>query len=193
MISIAIIGILTAIIFTNFSQEKDRNALKSAVHQLQTDLQAMQTNAQGGVLTGNTVQNGYGIYFNKANFLPSPPNPSSRYGYILFADATTDTLGYLENPSTPSPDTNINTRVFPLGISIPRLADAVGTSYSRVDLVFVKPDGRASINAFKESGGNDTPTSVTVTLKSAKLDICYAITVTANVGTVSKRQLASCT
>ncbi len=166
LIVIAITGILTAMMFSDFSKEKDRNAIKAAVHQLQTDIQAMQTNAQGGVVTGGVVPKGYGVYLNK-----------SQSYYLLFADL--DNFGW----KSLTGDTKLQQRALPAGVNITGLE-----IYSDMNIVFTSPNGNAALAAT----GGGAISVVTVTIKSDKLSICYAITVTANVGTVSQRRLDTC-
>lgn len=172
MISIAIIGILTAIIFTNFSQEKDRNALKSAVHQLQTDLQAMQTNAQAGVVTSGYTVGGYGLWLTMSNV----------DSYKLFVDVQGTTLNLYD-----SGDPTLTDRRLPANVIILRLS-GVSNSFDWANVVYRTPNASAVFSI-----DHDQISSIlTIVLKHTTLNVCYAVTVTANVGTVSKRQLASC-
>lgn len=161
LITIAISGILTAMMFTNFSKEKDRNNLKAAVRQVQTDLQAMQTNAQAGLAQGASVPNGYGIYIAGAGST-----------YTLFSDMNAN------NQYTAGEE--IRSRTLPGATDV-----AIKPSSSLLSILFTKPNGKAVI----------TPSApgipATLYLRSDRLKICYAITVTSNVGTVSSRQLSA--
>jgi prepilin-type N-terminal cleavage/methylation domain-containing protein len=61
LISIAIVGILAGMMFTNFSKEKARNELKEGVQKIQADLKAQQTNAQAGVKVGSGIPSQYSV------------------------------------------------------------------------------------------------------------------------------------
>ena len=167
LISIAIVGILSALMFSNFSQEKDRNDLKTTVHQLQTDFQTMQTNAQGGVVMGASVPAGYGI------------NLTSTTSYILYAD-NSPALG--DNKYTAGSDTPVRTTSFPssTGVSISKI-----TPSTAKNIIFSSPNGTAKIT---DSDGSSVTSPVVLFLKSTKLNVCYSITITAGVGTVSQKK-----
>lgn len=174
LISIAITGFLAALMFNNFSKEKDRNALKTTVHQLQTEIQKMQTNAQGGVVTGTGVPLGYGVNIPSAG-------ASSGTSFIVFADQAGN--DFRRN----SGDTDIRTYTLPTGVVIKKITDGSSTIYNRLDVVFATPNGTAIITGSTGSA----PSVAVIFIQSTKLNVCYAITVTANVGTVSQRQLAT--
>lgn len=177
LISIAITGFLAALMFNNFSKEKDRNALKTTVHQLQTEIQKMQTNAQGGVVTGSGVPKGYGVYIPQAG--------SSGSSIVVFADqAGTD---FRHN----SGDTDIRTYTLPTGVTINKLSNGSAASYTTLDIVFATPNGTAKVTGNIAPSNADTPNVASIYIKSSKLNVCYAITVTKDVGTVSQRQLTS--
>jgi len=181
LISIAIVGILSAMMFSNFSKEKDRNALKGFVQQLQTDLQGAQINAQGGVqTTGVTSLLGYGISLNGS-------------GYTVFAGQNI-TARY-DTPLSPTlPDIITRTVNIPTGtgVLISKFdgINSTGTVIggSRLDVQYLTPNGSAKIaynNGFTDFN------SAIIYINSTKLNVCYAITVTAGVGTISQKQLAS--
>jgi prepilin-type N-terminal cleavage/methylation domain-containing protein len=162
MISIAITGILTAMVFTNFSQEKERNALKNAINQIQTDLQAAQASAQGGVLYNGAVQLGYGVSLTT--------NGTSHTTYRI------DTVNSRPTVLTRTYATNGGVQIVAIsGLQSP---------HTTMNIDYAVPSGNASLT--------DGPASTTITLKNTKLNICYAITVTSYVGTVSQRRLTSC-
>ena len=170
LVTIAITGILAAMIFSNFSSERYRNNLKASVRQLQIDIQAMQTNAQAGVVLPGTsvVPNGYGVVVET-----TPPTT-----YKLFADQTGGTTSIydpgelLRLRTLPGTDNDISLIV----------------SASPLNIVFTRPNGSAVITPPPVS----PETSSRIIIKSDKLKICYAITVTTTVGTVSNRKLALC-
>lgn len=168
MITIAISGIITAMMFSNFAAEKDRNNLKASVRQLQVDLQAAQTNAQSGILDNGVTTRGYGIWLRAGD--SSYTQFSDQDGNLLHAGAgSEDRL----------------TRNFPSGVVIKKVcgSTAAGTT---ADMVFTRPSGMATTYC-----GSAQP-STTIIIGSGKLSVCYAITVVANVGTVSQRQVSSC-
>lgn len=181
MFTIAIIGILTVIIFSNFSKERDRNALKEVVNQTQNDIQILQTNAQAGVSVAGATPNGFGITFATAS-------PSSS---TTFADGLPGDNWW----NGAAPDTLVRTRSFNPDITIIRLTAGSTLStaaYSRADALFQAPNGKAVITATLLAGGPTSPASIGIVFKSTKLGVCYAIVINGNVGTVSKRQYISC-
>ena len=163
MISVAIIVILTAMIFGDFNHESSRNALKSAVHQLQTDLQGMQANAQGGVLTDGVAQSWYGVHVQAKDHADSDTQ-----GFAVFAAPTLGAKNVLV------------TRTFTSEVFIRYVNGNSGDG----DITFQVPSGKAVLS----TGGS----TMTIVIESPQLNTCYAITVTADVGTVSQRQLSSC-
>ncbi len=187
LVSIAIVGILSAVTFSNFSKEKDRNAVKSVSHQLQTDFQSMQSNAQAGVLSGGALKAGYGVVLNKPNMLA--PCTITTPGYFTFADGldltvppVTTTYGLYDAAH----DSKILCRNNPANTTIVLLEDVSVplSTFNRVDVVFQSPNGTAKIT------GNSATTisNLKVTVKNTKINVCYATTITANVGTVSNKQ-----
>lgn len=177
LITIAISGILTAMMFTNFSKEKDRNNLKAAVRQVQVDLQATQNKAQAGVtLSGfSVVPTGHGFV------------PLTSISYKLFANTLVCTDGV--TPCDDNTDCGAQTCLSttaekePVTRTLPGAGDVTISPSSGLNILFTKPNGKAVFNP------PASPT--TLYLKSDRLKICYAITVTAYVGTVSSRQITT--
>lgn len=189
IITTAIIGILTAIMFTNFSKEKQRNALKASMNTLQVDLKAMQTNAQAGVIAGcvsNTVPQGFGLMASRG----------SSSSYILFTDGYNSTCGTTgvrdsgDRCEACNPDSDLATKKYQTDDEqLVKITDSLGVGdYARVDIAFLSPNGKAVITA----NGNIQLNGVKLIIKGQKLKVCYAITVISNVGTVSLRQLTTC-
>lgn len=179
LISIAIFAILTAIIFFNFANEKKRTAIKSAADQIGVDVQAMQTNALGGVVTGGSAQGGYGVHFDV-----------DRYDqYILFADGLSGTP-YVYDAGI---DQVVTTQQWAAstGVRIGSLASDTAAART-ADVTFVAPSGKAIITAKDMAGNPLTPTSLIIFLNQSSLNVCYSLTVRSNVGTINRRQLANC-
>ncbi len=179
MVTIAITGFLTTILFSTFSLEKNRNFIKSSVRTLQNDFQAMQTNAQSGVLTGAVVPAGYGVYVPNAGTTGTLGTT-----YIIFAD--TDNSG-TRNSNTLE-DIRTVTFTTASGVRISKISGA----YTQLDTVYSTPNGTALITGLTIPVH---PTSATLYLKRTKPDVCYAVTITAGVGTISQKKLtnfASC-
>lgn len=168
MITIAISGIITAMMFSNFASEKDRNNLKAAVRQLQVDLQASQTSAQSGILDNGVTTRGYGIWLRAGDSQ-----------YTKFSDQDGNFLHAAGNTE------DRQTRIFPSGVVIRKVCNSTSAG-TTVDMVFSRPNGTATTYC-----GTAQPTT-TIIIGSGKLSVCYAITVVANVGTVSQRQISSC-
>lgn len=196
LITAAIVGILSAIIFGNFLRERPRTELKNTVQRLQADLRAMQTNAQGGVVTNGTKRFGYGVYFFPSYTVPSPPSPPNTYGYPTYADGfrlvSTDDFSEGFHEGTEPPDADLTKRPFPTNVRIEQLSDGAGTNYNRADVVYTVPNGRAVVNALTPAGSWQKPTTLRVTLKNSRINVCYSIEVTTPIGSVSTRQLRTC-
>lgn len=179
LISIAIVGILSAMMFNNFAKEKDRNAIKGIVHKLQTDLQGIQTNAQSGVqTTGATSLLGYGIAI-----------PTGGATYRVFAEQNNSGRYDVVDPA----DISLRVVTLPTGVTVSKItgipASTTVTTYTGLDVLYKTPNGTATIT----NPGYGALSSAVIYIKSTKLNLCYAITVTAGVGTISQKQLsASC-
>lgn len=171
LVTIAITSILAVIMFTNFSKEKDRNAIKAAVHQIQTDLQTLQTNAQSGVLYNGVAQLGYGLY---------AAMPSGTV--VLFGDTNGNKLKDAAEPI-------IATRQFSSGVILERVLEG---TYTSLTITYGAPNGAAQLTGTVASTNTTISPRTTLKLKSNKLNLCYAVTVTAGVGTVSQKQLTTC-
>lgn len=165
---IAISGILATIIFSNFSLEKDRSSLKTASRQLQSDLQAMQSKGQSGVLYNGNPTSGYGLYLDQTN-----PNNKS---YILFADTTGATHVYNSGQ-----DAIMLTRNLPTNITISSINPG-----NPANIVFSAPNGTAYLNASTSSP------VINIKLMSSKLNLCYTVTVAPYVGTFTETRNTTC-
>lgn len=179
LISIAIFAILTAIIFFNFANEKNRTAIKSAANQIGVDVQAMQTNALGGVVTSGVAQGGYGAHFDVGYY----------DRYILFADGLSGTPYEYDAGA----DQVVATQQWAESTKV-RIASLSGDgdAFSKADVTFAVPSGKAIITAEKLGGSTVTPTSLDIFLHQSSLNVCYSLTIRSNVGTINKRQLANC-
>lgn len=178
LVTIAISGILTAMMFTDFSKEKYRNNLKAAVRQVQVELQGAQTKAQAGLLLSgfSVVPNGYGfLILNGTSYNLFANTLVCTGGGSIPCDDNTDCGA--QTCSSGSVDMDLATRTLPGAGDI-----TIAPVNQKIE--FTKPNGRAVIT-------NPSVPTATLYLKSTKLNICYAITVTANVGTVSSRQLSN--
>lgn len=177
IITTAIIGILTAIMFTNFSKEKQRNALKASMNTLQVDLKAMQTNAQAGVLVDGSPVNGFGIALTNGGA-----------SYVIYADSNSTTPNFYQ--SSDLAEKKMQDRTLGQDVIIKKFTV---TNQTALDIEFTAPNGKAlfqdTIDATIDPSALSTETIV---LQQTKLNLCYAITVAANVGTVSLRQLTTC-
>lgn len=187
LITVTIIGILSAIVFGDFIRQRPRAELKGVVRQLQNDLQAMQTNAQGGVAIAGVAQNGFGVYLSNTFFLPAP-FPANTKGYVMYGDAKTGSVGLHDSGA---PDTDLTYRAFPKNVDFTRLTDSGGAkNYSRADVVYAVPNGRAVVTAYLTDW--ETPGAFRIIIKQSKINVCYSIDVASPIGTVSSTQLSSC-
>ncbi len=208
LISIAIIGILTGIMMVGINQQKNISLARRTAEQLQNDIQAMQNNALSGQIVTGTTVGGFGVFINQGSST-----------YKLFADALgicsnaasqTCTLntecpsggscqpsGYtrlLYDTSAPadpvSQTTALSTPMYISSLVGTRMSNGTTSNYLRADLVYSRPS--ANLTIFGDAA--DALSSLTVKLKNIKLNICYAVTITAASGTVTNRQFttASC-
>ncbi len=177
--SVAIIGILTAIMFFSFKNDRERNAAKRIAEQVQIDLQAAQNNAQSGLLIPNTTTLpwGYGVYFTL----------SQNTSYIFFADNEPGgTHG--ENDGT---DTTVQTNTLQNGVTIVRLLGD-GTVLARLNIVYRIPNGGAGAIGYDSLNTKFTPAVATIVLRHPLVAQCYGVSLTIASGTVSRRALATC-
>lgn len=220
LIVIAIIGILSTIIFSNFAQEKKRGDIKSAADALAADLQAMQADAQGGIrpitpptqtVNGTVYQttiNGFGLLFTTS--VIGEKGQYNNGDYVEFVDLLDDAkikniipqVGPFFTPNVfdYQGDTSPNTdptpwpiRTLPTSVVLSKISGLVSgtdTPLGRADIVFHQPSGSASLIG----NGALFPTAITLTLKHTLLNICYSVTITqaGPTAVISKRQLVSC-
>lgn len=179
MVSVAIFAILTSIVFASLAQEKSRAAIKQAADQFAVDLQDMQNRAQSGIITSGVTAAGYGLLFTY------PPGNS----YQTFVDATGGTYTADLYDSGASPDPTLLTRTLSSNIRIIKLTDSTNIpSYNRADVVFHVPNATVSL-----LGNISTSlTNLTIKLKNIQLNVCYAVSIQKTGGTVTKRQLSTC-
>ena len=202
LVSIAIFAVLTTIIFTSLSQEKNRSAIKQAASQLQVDLQDMQNKSQSGVTAPDTSCSGGAnnrIICSAPGDCPGgacvdqPP-----YGYGI--DFNINGVSYLEFADMPGMainlydagnDIGLYTRSLGPNIVIAKMS-FTGTSppsntTTRLDPVFAGTKGDALLRV--NGGYGDT---ATIVLKHTKLNLCYAVSIQKAGGTVTKRSLVTC-
>lgn len=168
LVTIAITGILSVMMFSNFAKEKDRNALKAAVNQLQTDIKSMQTNAQSGIALSGVVPPGFGVHL-----------VTGASSYQTFGDT-------IANNRWDATDAVFQTRNFNSTDVTIRSINAV-TSGQTGDILFQSPNATTVLYYSPTLSG-----TMTVVLKSAKLGVCYSFTVAPTVGTVALKTFSSC-
>jgi prepilin-type N-terminal cleavage/methylation domain-containing protein len=136
LVVVAIVGLITVIVFTNYRMGEKEFLLQGAVHQISQDARRVQGMALASRSIGGSVPSGYGIYFNL-----SDPNQ-----YILFADNDDDGL-------YGSGDTDIEV----LEINLPISLTAISTG-SPLSVVFSPPDPSVLIS------GNPATAETSITL-----------------------------
>jgi len=216
LISIAISGILMAIIFTSMRNDRQRNAVKNAAEQITTEIQARQNYAQNGVVFNKTLCRGGTNDGKPCTVVADCPGggtcvtrPPHGYGFY-FATGTTY-MAFADGPFLADELYNggaeiqalqtLKNQVEIASITFPDInCDLLGRCGTAI-LVYQVPNGALSIvdgtadrgeGCLTANPGSGCRTGVIITLKQTTLKICYNITVTASSGTVSKRQLTSC-
>ncbi|MBI2984293.1 MAG: prepilin-type N-terminal cleavage/methylation domain-containing protein [Candidatus Kerfeldbacteria bacterium] len=183
LISIAVIGILSSIVFVGFYQDRERSAVKRAAEQLQVDVQSAQNRAQSGVLTGGSLPAGYGVHFDVA----TPDR------YLIFADALSGSPPAGDNEYRPPPggtDTIVTTVILPSRVVVHRIG-VISLTFDRGSAVFSVPNAQSTLRVWDAGGAASTPSSLPITLRQTRANLCYSVTIVPS-GTVSQRQLDSC-
>lgn len=215
MITIAISGILTAIIFTGLRNEQQRSAAKDAADRLQVELIGLQNKIQSAIaLPGKYCHRGGGSYAGEGNTCTVDADclvagvqgrciegPPARYGltiatnaesYTLFADMPQGIVGPNGQYSN-----GTNDRVIAASKS---LGTNVRVVYIRVnnqqvtsaDITFGGNEGKMSIT--KVGGmGSCSPTTVPcsfarIVVQHQTTGVCYRIDMTTTTGVVTKRE-----
>lgn len=193
LVTIAIIGILTVILFANFANDQPRNAIKAATTQLVTNLQRAQTSAQSGVIPSGLTDtaSGYGVAFRTGNAaLASCPWKNQ---YVLFADLPKGSADRTFNCNPLTSDVVMQNVALPSNVEVVRLADSGGQTTSWLFVVFSYPTGTVS---FAHNGGsfNDASATAEIVLKNTKINACYSAILTKAGPTpvINKRQLVNC-
>ncbi len=184
LVSIAIIGILTSIVFVSFANQRERDSVKAAVAQAQIDLQDMQSNAQSGVLTGASLPAGYGMWF-RVGSSPSATNPVYKLNYMMFADLPGDTAN-----SWDTNDSTIALKALPQDVEVVGITDGDDNVASVVHAVYQVPNGNVVLTFLPLANPNTS--KATITFKQTKANLCYSISIIGDSGTVNRRQLATC-
>lgn len=210
MVSVAIIGILTAIIFVSFRNDQKRNDAKRAAEQLQVDIQDIQIMAQSGRVLNQTKLCFGGLNDGGActdsTQCPAPVATTAtcisraplRYGVYITKNATNyrtyaDIFGGVNYVLDTPPDVVLLTRSFQSHLKIVDI-QAYGTNVPigyvpfGVDISFDSPTAAVTLRGRPSAVLAD---NVVLTVQQTQAKICYSITVDRLTGTVSRRQLAS--
>lgn len=176
LVSMAIVGFLTVIVFSTFSKSKDIGALKSVSRKLVIDLQGAQISAQGGVLFNGNTTYGYGVYLQSATS-----------SYTIFADAVTS-QNQVYNAGTDYLIKTVSLPTGSTGITVEKLLAGTDTvNRSPAHIFFRSPNGTGQMYFTGATPVN--PVAIgKIRLRSTKLAVCYDVEITTNVGTVRENR-----
>ncbi len=200
LVSIAIIGILSAIVVSGQVQQRNISLARRTAEQLVSDLQTMQNSALSGQTLAGSRPAAFGL-----SVTTTPV--SGKYQYTTFGDAiltsTPCSLAASIYNSSPvgvcSPaDTLIATTQLDSAMTITRLCTnstcltSGSGNVSRLDFAYTIPNATIVIISDTNPATASTITSAAVVVKNIRLNTCYAMNVNSASGTVSQRQLATC-
>ncbi|MBU4217109.1 prepilin-type N-terminal cleavage/methylation domain-containing protein [Candidatus Parcubacteria bacterium] len=123
MVTIAIIGILSAVTIVNYASIGKKNSVSLAAQNLSSDIHKTQSYALNGKIVG-TNKGYWGVYFDKDN----------NGKYIIFADNDQDNL-------RDSGDTDYQVVNLPKGVKIMDVHPS-----AQISLVYAPPDPKIAIN-----------------------------------------------
>lgn len=197
LVSIAIIGILTAVFISGISQQKNISIARRTAEQITADIQASQNRALSGQIVSGSRPAGFG-----ARFQQNAPE------YYVYADANATTtpcsqVGIYNAVATAcSPaDTTLTTRTFDATMRVTRISltgtDGGGNQLTcnnqqYADANYSVPNASTKLTTSLFGCTIVNTQTVTVTVRNSRLNLCYAVTVTATSGTVSSRSLTTC-
>ncbi len=167
LISIAIIGILSTVVFGAFVNQNRQQAVRAAANQLSIDLQKMYTYAQAGRLQNTVLPTGYGVHL-----------VSGDAGYTTFADADVASPpsglgnGYYDNGAEV-----VANKTFTSNIQVQSITEAGHAATTPFDMVYSIPGAGLKVKA----GGTHTTALNQIMIKIqhtqvATLNACIAIT-----------------
>lgn len=176
IISIAIITIISAVLFINFANQNRRAAVKQAANQIALDLQKAYADAQAGKLQAGSTVRGYGL-----SFQTTQTSYNRFFDSLAFPDGSfTDSSELIASRSLPiSPDIEIS--------AIQEMPTAGGPiARTRADLLYGVPGASVTVRT-----GNPTPLSITtnriiITVRHKTLTTLFnCVSVTPSIGAVN--------
>lgn len=216
LISISIMGILTAIVFVGLRNEQQRSSTKDAVDRLQVELSGLQNKAQSAIALRTKYCTRTGSYPGQGNACTSDTNclvsgvqgrcvegPPQAYGLSIAKNATTyNIFGDMPFGTTAvdgkrvigagSNDVSIKTSI-PFGTNIIAIYIRVNNQEAdRVDITFGGSEGKMLI--YKEGGfggctvANRNCYDARIVLKNTTTGICYRVIADTRSGLITKRQ-----
>ncbi|MBI5466704.1 MAG: prepilin-type N-terminal cleavage/methylation domain-containing protein, partial [Candidatus Kerfeldbacteria bacterium] len=159
LVTIAIIGILTVILFSNFANDQPRNAIKSAVTQLVSNLQSAQTAAQSGIIPSGLSDTaaGYGVAFRTGvSELGSCPLDRR---YVVFANLPKVGADQIFNCNPVNQDQIIRTVSLPSDTVVIQLRDSAGRATPWLYVIFTYPTGTVSFSHQNGTFDDASPTA----------------------------------
>ena len=142
LIVMAIVVIISSLIFLNYGKQKQHFALQRSTYKLAQDIRkASEMGMSARVFKGEVPRGGYGIYFSTAS-------PTS---YILFADLDGDHL--YSGPGEEEEEINLEKRVY--------IKEILPPSYSFLNITFQPPNPTVTIS---NEDGTSTTSEATIVL-----------------------------
>lgn len=182
MISVAIIGVLTIMVFVAFANEQSRNAAKRLAENIQIAIQEQQAAAQSGLTVSGVQPGAFGLAFSTGNAIPQTTPMVLRY--IIFGDGLGGGAMQQEYDNPAEYIRNVN---LPTNLRILSLVSN-GVSYGRADITFDVPDGSVILKAYVTTPPYVTlATPLVITVRQTTDNICYSVTIQPKFGTVSRR------
>lgn len=187
LVSAAIMGTLTTIVFFNFSRQNQKQALADTIGTIGTELQHMTANAQSGILLNGAVPTQYGLHFDLFEL-----DGSAKKSFITFGD-----LNPINSTATLYDSGGgevIQTFKFPKTVTMYCISNIAGQEYSRLDLGYGLPGGKfTAVGTLRAPATTVAVTTETrVTLRDSRTNACRRIILRPGVTTFSQQQLTSC-
>ncbi len=183
LISVAIIGILSGIMISGLSSQKNISLARRLAEQIQGDIQSMQNNSLSGQTVSGTRPSGFGLYVDTSTAAATKRS-------LTFADIGGDnvyTAGEALVTTNFDPVMVLNIlRV--TGVDINNIAQSA--TPTSLNVIFTVPNGKlmltpSPVPAFTVQQG-------IIEVKNIRLNLCYDVTITVASGTVSNRSKTTC-
>lgn len=217
LITVAITGIITTIIFVGLRNEQQRSASKDAADRLQVELVGLQNKIQSAIaLPSKYCTRGGGTFALQgksctvdANCETSPGNPNNVKGrcisgppagygmsftagsYTLFGDMPWGLTPPESVFRSGTYDVFVENKSYGTNLVLHRtFADGSEIIFNNLSVTFSGTDGKMIICKLRTGGCAAYATTARIVLRHTQTNTCYAINLSAITGIVSKRQFS---